>query len=122
MGSASSAPKRHRRGAIAAIAPSSSGSILSQTTPRSKKSATRVARTGDIRYKNTDGSERTETVSRDTLLDRKSLDSLSMKPIARAHPPKMLDSDKVREHMVGMTSQRIIVDDDFDCRAFEAHY
>ncbi len=64
-----------------------------------------VARTGDLIYRNDDGSIRTEYVSKDVLFDQEHLDSLWGKSITLGHPLEKVDSKNSRVHQRGMTMQ-----------------
>lgn len=72
-----------------------------------------VSRVGELSYRNTDGTERIEVLSRDELFNQDSLDSASMKPITLLHPPEPVGPKNVDRYMVGMNSHKLIQDGDF---------
>jgi hypothetical protein len=72
-----------------------------------------VSRVGELKYRNADGSERIEVLSREELFRKDSLDSASMKPITLLHPPEPVTPGNAKDYMVGMNSHRLIQDGDF---------
>jgi hypothetical protein len=77
-----------------------------------------VSRTGDLVYRNDDGSQRTEFVSPQTLFDQDSLNTAWGKPITHNHPRKddryiLIDSSNTRDYQRGMTQQSMVVNDNF---------
>jgi hypothetical protein len=74
----------------------------------------RVARVGDLIYRNQDGSERIERVSSEVLFKADSYNSLKMKPVTcPEHPPVMLDSENTSKYAKGMTSNIVTIDGSF---------
>lgn len=77
-----------------------------------------VSRTGELIYRNDDGSARTEYVSPQTLFDQDSLNTAWGKPITHNHPRKddryiLIDSSNTRDYQRGMTQQGMVVNDNF---------
>lgn len=73
-----------------------------------------VSRTGPLRYRNDDGSDRVEHVSPQTLFDKNSLDTAWGKPITYLHPRSgKVDADNARELQRGMTQQGLLINQDF---------
>jgi hypothetical protein len=77
-----------------------------------------VSRTGELQYRNDDGSARTELVSHQTLFDQGSLNTAWGKPITDNHPRKndqyiLIDSSNTRDYQRGMTQQGMVVNDNF---------
>lgn len=73
----------------------------------------RVSRTGDLAYRNDDGSQRIEVVTPETLFDKVSYDSLKMKPVTLRHPPVLVNSGNARDYQRGMTGNLVYFDGDF---------
>jgi hypothetical protein len=73
----------------------------------------RIARVGELTYRNADGSERIEVVSPEVLFDKDSTDSFKMKPITLGHPPVKVTSENARQYERGMTGHAITIDGDF---------
>lgn len=73
----------------------------------------RIARTGELRYRNSDGSERIEVVSPDVLFAKDSTDSFKSLPITYTHPPERVTTHNARKYQRGMTGSHIIIDGDF---------
>jgi hypothetical protein len=73
----------------------------------------RIARVGELTYRNADGSERVEVVSPEVLFDKDSTDSFKMKPITLGHPPVKVTSENARQYERGMTGHAITIDGDF---------
>jgi uncharacterized protein len=74
----------------------------------------KVARVGELRYLNADGSDRIERVTPEVLFNPDSYNSLKMKPVTcPSHPPMMLDSTNTKDHAKGMTSNIVTVDGSF---------
>lgn len=73
-----------------------------------------IAKVGELKYFNTDGSERLEVVTPEVLFDSKSIDSFKMKPITSPnHPPVMLTADNAGAYSKGMTGNLVTIDGDF---------
>lgn len=73
----------------------------------------RVSRTGELAYRDDNGSTRIEVVSPEELFRKDSYDSLKMKPITRGHPPVLVNADNAREYQRGMTGNIVTFDGDF---------
>ncbi len=74
----------------------------------------RIARVGELQYRNTDGTERTEVVTPEVLFNKDSIDSFKMKPITLLHPPGGRVTPKnARQHARGLTGHTAIIDGDF---------
>lgn len=73
-----------------------------------------IAKVGELKYFNADGSERLEVVTPEVLFDSKSVDSFKMKPITSPnHPPVMLNADNAGQYSKGMTGNLVTIDGDF---------
>lgn len=73
-----------------------------------------IAKVGELKYFNKDGSERLEVVTPEVLFDAKSIDSFKMKPITSPHhPPVMLNADNAGAYSKGMTGNLVTIDGDF---------
>lgn len=73
-----------------------------------------IAKAGELKYYNKDGSERFEVVTPEVLFDSKSVDSFKMKPITSPnHPPVMLNADNAGAYSKGMTGNLVTIDGDF---------
>jgi hypothetical protein len=73
-----------------------------------------IAKVGELKYFNKDGSERIEVVTPEVLFDTKSIDSFKMKPITSPHhPPVMLNADNAGAYSKGMTGNLVTIDGDF---------
>lgn len=73
-----------------------------------------IAKVGELKYFNQDGTERLEIVTPEVLFDRASVDSFKMKPITSPnHPPVMLNSDNAGAYSKGMTGNLVTIDGDF---------
>lgn len=73
-----------------------------------------IAKAGELKYFNKDGSERLEVVTPEVLFDAKSIDSFKMKPITSPHhPPVMLNADNAGAYSKGMTGNLVTIDGDF---------
>jgi uncharacterized protein len=77
------------------------------------KAHLRVAKIGTLRYRNADGSERIEHVSKEELFKKSSYDSLKGKPVTLEHPPVMVNSLNASEHLKGITSPIVTMDGDY---------
>lgn len=73
----------------------------------------RIARTGDLAYRNTDGSERIEVVTPEVLFSKDSIDSFKMKPITLEHPPEMVNSSNSTRYSRGLTGHHAVIDSTF---------
>jgi hypothetical protein len=91
------------------------GSILSHeiTSEGFLRVYMRVARLGELKYRNFDGTERIEVVTPDVLFSKDSMDSFKMKPITLGHPPSRVTAENARQYQRGMTGHYAIVDGDF---------
>jgi hypothetical protein len=73
-----------------------------------------IAKVGELKYFNKDGSDRLEVVTPEVLFDSKSIDSFKMKPITSPHhPPVMLNADNAGTYSKGMTGNLVTIDGDF---------
>jgi hypothetical protein len=73
-----------------------------------------IAKAGELKYYNKDGSERVEVVTPEVLFDAKSIDSFKMKPLTNPnHPPVMLNADNAKHYSKGMTGNLVTLDGDF---------
>jgi hypothetical protein len=73
-----------------------------------------IAKVGELKYFNKDGSDRLEVVTPEVLFDSKSIDSFKMKPITSPnHPPVMLNADNAGAYSKGMTGNLVTIDGDF---------
>ncbi len=73
----------------------------------------RIARVGELKYRNADGTERIEVVSPEVLFAKDSTDSFKMKPITLGHPPERVTAENARQYERGMTGHAITIDNDF---------
>lgn len=74
----------------------------------------RVAKVGELRYINPDGSDRIERVTPEVLFNADSYNSLKMKPVTcPEHPPVMLDSSNAQDYTKGFTSNIVTIDGSF---------
>lgn len=73
----------------------------------------RIARVGELKYFNADGSERIEVVTPEVLFEKDSIQSFKAKPITLDHPPVRVDSENARHYQRGLTSPYAIIDGDF---------
>jgi hypothetical protein len=73
----------------------------------------RVAKIGDLQYRNADGSTRTEHVSRDSLFNTDSVKSLKMKPVTFEHPPQLLTAETAKGYSTGSTGHLTVPDGSF---------
>ena len=73
----------------------------------------RVAKVGDLQYRNADGSTRTEYVSKDNLFNIDSVKSLKMKPVTFEHPPALLTAETARGYSTGSTGHLTVPDGSF---------
>lgn len=73
----------------------------------------RIARVGELTYRNADGSERIEVVSPEVLFAKDSTDSFKMKPITLGHPPERVTAENARQYERGMTGHMVTIDGDF---------
>jgi len=73
----------------------------------------RIARTGELRYRNSEGSERIEVVSPDVLFAKDSIDSHKMIPLTLQHPPERVTPQNARKYQRGMSGHHAIIDGDF---------
>lgn len=73
-----------------------------------------VARVGELRYRNPNGSDRIERVTKEVLFNADSYNSLKMKPVTcPEHPPVMLDSKNANQYSKGTTSNVVTIDGSF---------
>ncbi|MBP0021040.1 MAG: DUF2213 domain-containing protein [Cyanobacteria bacterium SBLK] len=72
-----------------------------------------VSRAGKLRYRNHDGSIRTEIVEPKELFRSDSLDTAWGKPVTIHHPKERINIDNARDLMRGMTQQGIVINDNF---------
>ena len=73
-----------------------------------------IAKVGELKYFNQDGTERLEIVTPEVLFDSASVDSFKMKPITSPnHPPVMLNADNAAPYLKGMTGNLVTIDGDF---------
>lgn len=72
----------------------------------------RVARVGDLVYRNDAGEERVEYIEPADLFDKKSINTLKMKPISIEHPG-YLDAGNTLQHLKGVTGNLAVIDGDF---------
>jgi len=73
----------------------------------------RIGGTGDLAYRNLDGTERIEVVTPEVLFAKDSIDSFKMKPITYPHPPVKVRSDNVMQYGRGMLGHYAVIDGDF---------
>ncbi|MBW4692209.1 MAG: DUF2213 domain-containing protein [Lyngbya sp. HA4199-MV5] len=73
----------------------------------------RIGGTGDLSYRNLDGTERIEVVTPEVLFAKDSIDSFKMKPITYPHPPVKVRSDNVMQYGRGMLGHYAVIDGDF---------
>lgn len=73
----------------------------------------RIARTGELKYRNADGSERIEVVTPEVLFSKNSIDSFKMKPITLLHPPRRVVPENAMQYQRGMLGHYAVVDGDF---------
>ncbi len=73
----------------------------------------RVAKIGDLQYRNADGSTRTEYVSKDSLFNTDSVKSLKMKPVTFEHPPALLTAETAKGYSTGSTGHLTVPDGSF---------
>lgn len=73
----------------------------------------RVAKVGDLQYRNADGSTRTEYVSPETLFNGDSVKTLKMKPVTFEHPPELLNSRTAKNYSTGSTGHLVVPDASF---------
>lgn len=73
----------------------------------------RVAKIGDLQYRNADGSTRTEYVSKDTLFSMDSVNSLKGKPVTLEHPPALLTAETAKGYTTGSTMSLVVPDASF---------
>lgn len=73
----------------------------------------RVAKIGDLQYRNADGSTRTEHVSKDSLFNADSVKSLKMKPVTFEHPPALLTAETAKGYSTGSTGHLTVPDGSF---------
>lgn len=73
----------------------------------------RIARVGELKYRNADGTERIEVVSPEVLFAKDSTDSFKMKPITLGHPPEKVTAENARQYERGMTGHMVTIDGDF---------
>ncbi len=73
----------------------------------------RVAKVGDLQYRNADGSTRTEYVSKDSLFNTDSVKSLKMKPVTFEHPPALLTAETAKGYSTGSTGHLTVPDGSF---------
>jgi len=76
-----------------------------------------IARPGVYVYRLADGTERRELVPPETLHDKASLDTLTLKPVTNNHPdprvyPDMVTTENVKELSAGTTGERYDIDED----------
>lgn len=72
-----------------------------------------VARVGELKYYNNDGSEQIQVVEPEVLFDKDSIGSLKMKAVTSEHPDVVLDSSNTKQYLKGMTSPYVVIDGDF---------
>jgi hypothetical protein len=72
-----------------------------------------IARTGELRYIKSDGTERIEVVTPEVLFNKTSIDSFKMKTVTNNHPPVKLDSNNTKNYIAGMTSNVAVIDGSF---------
>jgi hypothetical protein len=77
-----------------------------------------VSRTGNLTYRNDDGSKRIEVVEPKTLFDQTSLNTVWGKPITYGHPRidnrySLIDSKTTGNFQKGMSQQGMMIDSDF---------
>lgn len=73
----------------------------------------RIAKTGELKYRNADGSERIEVVTPEVLFSKDSIDSFKMKPITLLHPPRRVTPENAMQYQRGMLGHYALVDGDF---------
>ena len=73
----------------------------------------RVAKIGELQYRNADGSTRTEYVSKDSLFNTDSVKSLKMKPVTFEHPPALLTAETAKGYSTGSTGHLTVPDGSF---------
>lgn len=71
-----------------------------------------VARTGDLKYLNQDGSIRDEYVSPKVLFNEDSLRSLQGVPLTLNHPPEFVTPENFSKYAVGFVSSQLIPRED----------
>lgn len=69
-----------------------------------------IAKTGDLLYRNADGSERVEHVPPETLFDQAHLDSIGGAPVTLGHPDALVTPDNWKDFAVGATSTKVVGD------------
>lgn len=73
-----------------------------------------IAKIGIYKYLQEDGTVQRQFVNKDTLINKKSLDTLKLKPITNQHPPEiLLDSTNVKKRQVGSTGENAVLDGEF---------
>ncbi len=73
----------------------------------------RVAKVGDLQYRNAEGSTRTEYVSKDSLFNTDSVKTLKMKPVTLEHPPSLLTAETAKAYATGSTGHLTVPDGSF---------
>jgi hypothetical protein len=74
----------------------------------------RIARVGELRYYNLDGTERVEVVTPEVLFNKDSIDSFKMKPLTLKHPQEGKVTPKnFRKYGRGLTGHTAVIDGDF---------
>ena len=73
----------------------------------------RVAKTGDLQYRNADGSTRTEYVPETTLFNADSVATLKGKPVTLEHPPALLTAETAKDYLTGSTLNLVKYDGSF---------
>jgi hypothetical protein len=73
----------------------------------------RVAKIGDLQYRNADGSTRTEYVSKDSLFNADSVKTLKGKPVTLEHPPALLTAETAKDYLTGSTLNLVKYDGSF---------
>jgi len=73
----------------------------------------RVAKVGDLQYRNADGSTRTEYVSEGTLFNADSTNTLKGKPVTLEHPPALLTAETAKDYLTGSTLNLVKYDGSF---------
>ncbi len=73
----------------------------------------RVAKIGELQYRNADGSTRTEYVSKDSLFNTDSVKTLKMKPVTLEHPPALLTAETAKGYSTGSTGHLTVPDGSF---------
>lgn len=67
----------------------------------------------EMKYLNNDGSTRVESISREQLFNRQSIDSMKVQTVTYNHPPEDVTPENYSKYNVGSTGNMIAFDGDF---------